>query len=117
MGQAGAALGAAAGEHLAAIGGPHPFTETVLLGALTLFGLIGTEHLHTPPNICFAVGAETPHYSTAGGPGPHPAVDLSMPVKCRQQILYIMKSHVSTKIFKISYGWKFSDHGQPSCSL
>ena len=44
MGQAVAALGAAAGEHLAAIGRPHAFAEAVLLGALTLFRLIGTKH-------------------------------------------------------------------------
>ena len=50
MGQAVAALSAAAGEHLAAISGTHPLTEAVLLGALALFGLIGTEHLHTPPS-------------------------------------------------------------------
>ena len=48
-GQAGAALGAAAGQDLTAIGGPHPLAEAVLLGALALLGLIGTEHLHTPP--------------------------------------------------------------------
>ena len=49
MGQASAALSAAAGKHLPAIGGFHSLAETVLLGALTLLGLIGTEHLHTPP--------------------------------------------------------------------
>ena len=51
MGQASAALSAAAGKHLAAIGSSHSLAETVLLGALTLLGLIGTEHLHTPPEI------------------------------------------------------------------
>ena len=44
MGQAGAALGAAAGQHLAAIAGGHTLAEAVLLGALALFGLIGTKH-------------------------------------------------------------------------
>ena len=66
MGQAVAALGAAAGEYLASIGGSHPLTEAVLFGALALFGLIGTEHLHTPPvqNLLYGEG---PYYSTAGG--------------------------------------------------
>jgi hypothetical protein len=38
----------------------------VLLGALALLGLIGTEHLHTPPvqNLLYGEG---PYYSTAGG--------------------------------------------------
>ena len=44
MGQAVAALGAAAGEDLTAISGSHPLAEPVLFGALALFGLIGTEH-------------------------------------------------------------------------
>ena len=76
MGQAGAALGAAAGKNLPAVGGPHPLAETVLLGALALLGLIGTEHLHTPPTfVC--CGAFRPRYSTAGGSrGSHPAVDV-----------------------------------------
>ena len=49
MGQASAALSAAAGQHLAAILGGHSLAEAVLLGALTLLGLIGTEHCMTPP--------------------------------------------------------------------
>ena len=49
MGQASAALGTTAGKHLPAVGGSHSLAEAVLLGALTLLGLIGTEHLHTPP--------------------------------------------------------------------
>ena len=44
VGQAGAALGAAAGQNLAAVAGGHTLAEAVLLGALTLFGLIGTKH-------------------------------------------------------------------------
>ena len=49
MGQASAALGAAASQHLTAVSGGHSLAEAVLLGALTLLGLIGTEHCMTPP--------------------------------------------------------------------
>ena len=45
MGQSVSALGAAAGKHLAAISGGHSLPESMLLGALELLGLIGTEHL------------------------------------------------------------------------
>ena len=44
MGQASAALGPAAGEHLLAVGSPHSLAEAMLLGALALLGLIGTKH-------------------------------------------------------------------------
>ena len=44
MGQTSAALGPAASKHLAAIGRAHPLAEPMLLGALTLLGLIGTKH-------------------------------------------------------------------------
>ena len=37
-----AALGAAAGQNLAAVGGGHPLAEAVLLLCVTLLGLIGT---------------------------------------------------------------------------
>ena len=49
MGQASAALGAAAGQNLTAVAGGHSLAEAVLLGALALLGLIGTEHCMTPP--------------------------------------------------------------------
>jgi hypothetical protein len=49
MGQASAALSATAGQHLTAVLGGHSLAEAVLLGALTLLGLIGTEHCMTPP--------------------------------------------------------------------
>ena len=39
-----AALGTAAGKHLAAVGSSHSLTETVNLGAVTAAGLIGTLH-------------------------------------------------------------------------
>lgn len=45
MGQSISALGATASKHLAAISGGHSLTEAMLLGALKLLGLIGTEHL------------------------------------------------------------------------
>ena len=44
VGQAGAALRTAAGQDLAAVGGTHTLAESVLLGTLTLLGLIGTNH-------------------------------------------------------------------------
>src|SRR5699024_7844478 len=49
VGQTGAALRAAASQDLAAVGGTHTLTEPVLLGALALLGLIGTNHVGTPP--------------------------------------------------------------------
>ena len=54
MGQASATLSAAASQHLAAVSGGHSLAEAVLLGALTLLGLIGTEHCMTPPFRNFA---------------------------------------------------------------
>ena len=49
MSQASAALCTAASQNLAAVLGGHALTETMLLGALTLLGLIGTNHAGTPP--------------------------------------------------------------------
>ena len=43
------AFTAAPGQHLAAIGGRHALAKPVDLAALTLFGLIGTNHFGTPP--------------------------------------------------------------------
>ena len=54
MRQLGAQLGAAscatAGQDFATVAGAHALTEAVLLLALTLFGLIGTDHVLTPPD-------------------------------------------------------------------
>src|SRR5699024_11259892 len=44
VGQADTALRTTASQNLATIAGSHTLTETVLFGALTLFGLIGTKH-------------------------------------------------------------------------
>ena len=41
-----AALCAAAGQNLTAVGSSHSLTETVNLGTMTAAGLIGTLHLH-----------------------------------------------------------------------
>jgi hypothetical protein len=44
----GSALGSAAGEDLAAVGGLHSLAEAVLFLALELLGLVGTKHfLHS----------------------------------------------------------------------
>ena len=42
-----AALGTAAGKHLAAVGSSHSLTETVDLGSVTAAGLVGTLHEYT----------------------------------------------------------------------
>ena len=49
MGQTSSALRSSASQNLAAVGSGHALTETMLLGALTLLGLIGTNHAGTPP--------------------------------------------------------------------
>ena len=49
MGEPVSALGAAAGENLASVSGGHSLPEAVLLGALTLFGLVSSEHSVAPP--------------------------------------------------------------------
>ena len=43
--QAGTALGAAASQDLTAVGGSHSLAESMNLSAVTLSGLIGTQHL------------------------------------------------------------------------
>ena len=43
-GESCAALRSASGEHLAAVLRGHPLAESVLLGALSLLGLVGPEH-------------------------------------------------------------------------
>ena len=43
------ALRSAAGQNLAAVGSRHSLAEAVLFFALTLLGLVGTEHVRTTP--------------------------------------------------------------------
>ena len=51
VGKTSAALGAATGQDLAAIGGSHSLAEAVDLLAVELLGLVGTfrSHVETPP--------------------------------------------------------------------
>ena len=80
MGQASTALGTAASQHLTAVAGGHSLAEAVLLGALTLLGLIGTEHCMTPPlhrNPATAPRGSCRAYSTAGGKANSPAPQLT----------------------------------------
>ena len=62
VGQAGTASGAATGQDLAAVTGRHTLAEPVLLGALTLLGLIGTNHTDTPP-VSFSGGRTLAHHN------------------------------------------------------
>ena len=65
MGQTSAALGAAAGENLAAVLGSHSLAETVLHLAMTLLGLICTEHSLLPLSILEWCRDTPIHTSTA----------------------------------------------------
>ena len=66
MGQTGTTLGTTASQNLAAVAGSHSLAETVLLGALALLGLIGTEHCMTPPFYRISGGSlRARSYSTA----------------------------------------------------
>ena len=50
VGQSGSALGASAGQDLAAIGGSHSLSEPMDFASLSLFRLIGSEHRSSPPS-------------------------------------------------------------------
>ena len=77
MGQASAALGTTASQHLAAVAGGHSLAEAVLLGALALLGLIGTEHCMTPPfRKISGDGAMPPLLLDSRGPVFPAAVDM-----------------------------------------
>ena len=55
-GQDSSAFCTAAGKNLAAVGGCHSLAETMDLRAMTLSGLIGTQHWVTPPvRLCSTV--------------------------------------------------------------
>ena len=72
VGQTGAALRAAASQNLAAVGSAHPLAEPVLLGALALLGLIGTNHAETPP---VQIGKAQSPYGGLCRPPQHPVWD------------------------------------------
>ena len=62
----GTTLGTTTGQNLAAVAGGHSLAETVLLGALTLLWLRGTEHCMTPPFLRLSGGTvRSLAYSTA----------------------------------------------------
>ena len=53
-GNDGSALRAAAGKDLPTVGGSHSLSEAVDFGSVTLSGLIGTQHVVTPPMVNYA---------------------------------------------------------------
>jgi hypothetical protein len=53
-GDHGSALGTAAGKDLPAVGGSHSLSEAMDFGSVTLSGLIGTQHVVTPPMVEYA---------------------------------------------------------------
>ena len=103
MGQASAALSAAAGQHLTAVLGGHSLAEAVLLGALTLLGLIGTEHCMTPPLNKIGVQRSAENlcrtYSTAQETCPALQYSFLCAAQTARLILYKEKVILSTKIF------------------
>ena len=62
--QAGTALGAAASQDLAAVGGSHSLAEAMLLLSLNLFRLISSQHYSTPPYIVASEKAPTAYNAT-----------------------------------------------------
>ena len=77
MGQTGTTLGTTTGQNLAAVAGGHSLAEAVLLGALALLGLIGTEHCMTPPfRKISGDGAMPPLLLDSRGPVFPAAVDM-----------------------------------------
>ena len=77
MGETGAAACTTTGKNLAAVGGGHSLAEAVLLGALALLGLIGTEHCMTPPfRKISGDGAKPPLLLDSRGPVFPAAVDM-----------------------------------------
>ena len=50
VGQSGSALGTSAGQDLTAVCGGHSLSEPMDLASLSLFGLISSEHVRSPPS-------------------------------------------------------------------
>lgn len=72
VGETDAALGTTASQNLAAVGSGHALTETMDLGAMTLLGLIGTNHAETPP---VQIGKAQSPYGGLCRPPQHPVWD------------------------------------------
>ena len=75
--------------------------EGMTLKALTLLGLIGTEHCMTPPSFVRSGGRKSlcRTYSTAGGKhSPTAAVDIRQALKLAHLSLYMSFFRLSTKI-------------------
>ena len=102
VGQTGAAACTTASDNLAAVGSGHSLAEAVLLGALELLGLIGTEHCMTPPSFVRSGGRKSlcRTYSTAGGESsPRTAVDKNSAVLMRHtgSIISVLPHSVNQK--------------------
>ena len=65
--QADAALSTTTSQNLAAVGSGHALTETMLLGALTLLGLIGTNRAGTPPVLSGGTASPPPQHPVGCG--------------------------------------------------
>ena len=61
VGQTLSAACSSSGEHLATVGSRHSFAEAVLHLAMTLFGLIGTEHVSIPLSVLCRPFADRSH--------------------------------------------------------
>ena len=85
VGQADPAGATTAGQHLAAVGRGHPLAEAVDLAALTLLGLIGTEHAE---HLLYSYLAGWPPPTTTPGPGPDAVVKWMRLYRKAQIALY-----------------------------
>ena len=66
MGQSDSSLGSSSGQYFSSVAGSHSLAEAVLLGSVSLFGLIGSEHLK-PPSLCHGINTEKPPAGRRGG--------------------------------------------------
>ena len=116
VGETGAAPGTAASQHLAAICGSHALTEPVLLGALTLLGLIGTNHVGTPPVLFSAASFIRPPQRLRHGSGTAVVKENNFTPfwYMAQNVLYpIIKGNVNTifaRLFSFSLQPAFLHH-------